>query len=431
VIETGQHAASQSSQRSPAKMPQLFASLLPGIFLIGYNVGTGSVTAMSKAGANFGTDLLWAVLVSCVMTFYLMSLSSRFTMVTGMTLIEGFRRYIHPGFAILMMVALSGIILSALIGVLGIIADVLHVWSLTITEGGLSTTLCAGLTATILYGLIATGDTALFEKLLALLVSIMAIAFITTMVTEFPGFSVVLKGLVPKIPVEAVGSDNNPLVVVAGVVGTTVSVFVLVIRTGLVKEKNWGLEDLKVERRDAAVSASLMFVVSAAVMITAAATLYGRGIPLNQISEMIPMLEPLFGSFALSVFVIGIVAAGLSSHLPNLLVIPWIFDDYRGLPRNSKTASKRILLLILSVFSLIGASFGIKSVFLMLLSQACISVILPPVLCALAFLTGSARIMGEQKTGRKDYFCLLFILLFAFYMSAQGIRGLILALTAL
>ncbi|MBW2567067.1 MAG: divalent metal cation transporter, partial [Deltaproteobacteria bacterium] len=43
-------------------MPQLFASLLPGIFLIGYNVGTGSVTAMSKAGANFGTDLLWAVL---------------------------------------------------------------------------------------------------------------------------------------------------------------------------------------------------------------------------------------------------------------------------------------------------------------------------------------------------------------------------------
>ena len=30
---------------------QLVASLLPGIFLIGYNVGTGSITAMSKAGA--------------------------------------------------------------------------------------------------------------------------------------------------------------------------------------------------------------------------------------------------------------------------------------------------------------------------------------------------------------------------------------------
>jgi len=80
---------------------------LPGIFLIGYNVGTGSVTAMSKAGANFGMDLLWAVLVSCVMTYYLMSLFSRYTMVTGQTAIEGFKRHIHPAFTIVLIVLLS------------------------------------------------------------------------------------------------------------------------------------------------------------------------------------------------------------------------------------------------------------------------------------------------------------------------------------
>ncbi len=34
-------------------MKKLFMSILPGIFLIGYNIGTGSLTAMSKAGANF------------------------------------------------------------------------------------------------------------------------------------------------------------------------------------------------------------------------------------------------------------------------------------------------------------------------------------------------------------------------------------------
>ena len=51
------------------KIKTFIASIMPGIFIIGYNVGTGSVTSMSKAGANFGYDLLWTVLVSCIITY--------------------------------------------------------------------------------------------------------------------------------------------------------------------------------------------------------------------------------------------------------------------------------------------------------------------------------------------------------------------------
>ncbi len=71
---------------------RLLSLFLPGIFLIGYNIGTGSLTAMSKAGANYGTDLLWAVLVSCLITWYLINFFSRFTMASGMTAMEAFRR---------------------------------------------------------------------------------------------------------------------------------------------------------------------------------------------------------------------------------------------------------------------------------------------------------------------------------------------------
>ncbi len=410
-------------------MSQLVASLLPGIFLIGYNVGTGSITAMSKAGAVFGTELLWAVLLSCVMTFYLMSLCSRFTIVTGMTLIEGMRRYIHPTLALLFLVALSAIILSALVGVLGIIAEVLQVWSATMVEGGIARNWCALFTAVLVLVLVVTGDSRRFEKLLAVLVAIMAIAFISTMVLEFPGWGVVLSGLVPSMPASTAsgmsGSESSPLVVVAGVVGTTVSVFVLVIRTGLVKEKGWQLKDLAVERRDAGVSATLMFVVSAAVMITAAATLHSQGIALNRISEMIPMLEPVFGPFALNAFVMGVVAAGLSSHLPNLLVIPWIIDDYRGVTRETRSRAKQVLLLALTVFSLAGVSFGGSPVFLMLVSQASIAVILPALLCTLVYLTCSRRVMGEHCNKTGDYLILAGILAFAFYMSALGVQGLL------
>lgn len=40
----------------------------PGLFLIGYNIGTGSVTTMAKAGAEHGMTLLWAIIVSCLFT---------------------------------------------------------------------------------------------------------------------------------------------------------------------------------------------------------------------------------------------------------------------------------------------------------------------------------------------------------------------------
>jgi len=412
-----------------SKTSRLIASLLPGIFLIGYNIGTGSITAMSKAGANFGTGLLWAVLLSCLITYHLMSLCSRFTIVTGMTLIEGFKKHISSWFAIAMLVILSSIILSALIGVLGIIAEVLHIWTESFIDGGISVTLCATITATCLYLLVIIGNTNSFEKILAILVAIMGVSFISTMIITFPGFENIASGFIPKIPEEVMGSDNNPLVVVSGVVGTTVSVFVLVIRTGLIKEKGWTIHDLKLDKRDSAVSASLMFVISSAVMITAATTLYEKGIRLNHIAEMIPMLEPIFGSFAISIFIIGIIAAGFSSHLPNLLVIPWILDDYRELNRNTSSFTNRTILLILSAFSFIGVSFNIKPVYLMLLSQACISVVLPLVLIAIIYLTSKKSIMGDYRTNKIDYIILAGILLFAFYMSFQGIKGLIIDLS--
>lgn len=287
------------------------------------------------------------------------------------------------------------------------------------------------LCASIVYALVFSGDTKSFEKILALLVAIMALAFITTMFIELPSLAEIGQGLIPKIPENANGSDNNSFVVMAGMVGTTVSVFVLVIRTGLVKELGWKIEDVAMEKRDAGVSATLMFIVSAAVMITAATTLHKQGLHLNRISEMIPMLEPLFGEFALSIFVIGVIAAGISSHLPNLLVIPWIISDYQGLDRNVKTSRNRILLLVLSLASLFGVIVGVKPIFLMLMSQACIAMVLPIVLGGLIYLTSKKTIMGQHINTTKDYVILAGILVFALYMSSLAVQGLVADLSKL
>ena len=86
-------------------------------------------------------------------------------------------------------------------------------------------------------------------------------------------------------------------VIIASMVGTTVSVFVFIIRTGLVCEKGWTMKEHRIQRRDAGFSALLMFIISAAVMITAAVRAFpGRVIPsvLNRKESPLPVHRPLF-----------------------------------------------------------------------------------------------------------------------------------------
>ena len=50
------------------KIAKGIALFLPGIFLLGFNIGTGSVTAMAKAGAEYGMTLLCKRLVMSVLS---------------------------------------------------------------------------------------------------------------------------------------------------------------------------------------------------------------------------------------------------------------------------------------------------------------------------------------------------------------------------
>ena len=57
----------------------------PGLFLIGYNIGTGSITTMAKVGAEHGMTLTWALVLSCIFTYILMVAYGQTTLVTGKT----------------------------------------------------------------------------------------------------------------------------------------------------------------------------------------------------------------------------------------------------------------------------------------------------------------------------------------------------------
>jgi len=410
------------------RIKKYMAGLLPGIFIIGYNVGTGTISSMSKAGANFGLDLLWTILISCLITYYLIVLFSRYTMATGETVVQGIKNHISRPLTVMLIILLSIIIFSALMGVLGIVADVLEAGSDALFQEYLPAKWWAVLVAAILYIVLWGGNYAFFKRILAILVAIMGLAFIITMIINFPPAGEIARGLIPDIPKNAMGSDNSPMVIVAGMVGTTVSVFAFIIRSQIIRETGWSIKDCAIQKRDAAHSAIMMFILSAAVMVTAASTLHVQGLKMNDVSEMVLLLDPIAGKKALGVFVVGIVAAGLSSHLPNLLIIPWLMIDFKDSKRDTRTNKYRLLLFILSIISLTGVMLGIKPIFIMLLSQACISIVLPLTLAAVFYLTSSKHLMHDNANKTYDHIILWLIMAFSIYMSYLGIGGLLMDL---
>jgi len=413
-----------NSLKHKSSLKNVLASLLPGIFLIGYNIGTGSLTAMSKAGANYGTDLLWAVLLSCLITWYLINFFSRFTMSTGLTAMEGYRKHIHPAFAWILWGGLSIIILSALMAMIGLLTDVLIVWFQEVWELELDRRVAGIALAIFVYGLILIGNTKRFEAMLSIMVALMGLAFIGSAIRFFPGIKTVLNGFIPRMPAVAEGSDNSSMSILASMVGTTVSVFAFLIRSGQVKDQGWTMDDWKIQKRDAIVSATMMFVLSAAVMLTATSTLHLAGHKMNHIKEMIPMLKPLFGPLALFVFAIGIMAAGTSSHLPNMMVIPWLTDDLKGCPRNTRTGKKRVILGLLTVISILGV-FMSRPVFLLLLSQVGISIVMPMALLGLMYLSARHIKNKDHRPKPIEWVALGLISCFSLFMSGLAVRGLI------
>ncbi len=403
-------------------LKKLFKSLLPGIFLFGFNIGTGSVTAMAKAGATYGMSLLWTILLSCIITFFMIHYYGKYAIVTGETALAAFRKHIHPAVGVFFIVALTTNVSGSVIGVMGIIADICFEWSKTFITGGIPAVYFALFFIIVVYLLFLDGRMEFFQKVLSIIVAIMTVCFLINFFMLTPPLIEVVKGLVPRIPASEGG--QNAFLVVASMVGTTVFSGLFIIRTTLVKEAGWTIADLKIQRKDALFSAFMMFVISAAIMASAAGTLYVNGLGLENASQMITLLEPLAGPFAVAIFTFGIVSAGLTSQFPNVLLLPWLLCDYNQTDRNLKLKKYRIMVFFISLLGLVVPIFNAKPIVVMIASQAFGSLIFPVTVSCILYLGNKRSIVGEYRYKFFTNFILILILIFAIYMSAIGFQGL-------
>ena len=406
------------------KFSAYIALFLPGIFLLGLNIGTGSVTSMAKAGADYGMSLLWTILASCLTTYFMINLYGRYTLVTGETALQAFKKHIHPAVGIFFIIALTVGVCGSVMGVMGIVADICFEWSKTIVDGGISPIYFALLFISMVYFIFWNGKTQFFERALAIIVAIMSASFLLNFFIMMPPPIDIIKGFIPTVP-ETISGEKGPLLIIASLIGTTVFSGLFIIRTTLVKEAGWTINDLKKQRNDALFSVTLMFLISGSIMAAAAGTLFVEGIQLSRASQMIELLEPLAGSFATSIFAVGIVSAGVSSQFPNILMLPWLICDYNESERDMSLPKYRLIVFIISLLGLVVPVFDAQPVFVMIISQALNAIILPLTVLGIFYLVNRKDLMGTYKADVKSNVILTLILIFAIFTSVTGIKGVI------
>ncbi len=242
------------------KISRIFKSLLPGIFLFGFTVGTGSVTAMAKAGADYGMSLLWTIFLSCLITFILINLFGKYTLVTGETALASIRKHIHPAVAMFFVVALTAHVCGSVIGVMGIISDVCFEWSKKYVDGGIAPLNFAIFFIALVYIIFLLGKSKHFNNVLAVIVGIMAICFLINFLILTPPLIEIAKGMIPNVP--DTKPNESTFLVMASMVGTTVFSGLFILRTTLVKEAGWTFTDLKTQQRDALFSGIMMLLLA-------------------------------------------------------------------------------------------------------------------------------------------------------------------------
>ena len=140
------------------------------------------------------------------------------------------------------------------------------------------------------------------ERMMKVMVGVILLCFAVNLLAAQPNVAEVLQGFIPQIPEPKItGSSNiDPLILIASLLGTTLSVAGAFFQGNLVREKNWTIDDYKRSVGDSIIGVSLLTGISMIIMITAATAILGK--PADDIGTLASALKPLLGKAAYWIF---------------------------------------------------------------------------------------------------------------------------------
>ncbi len=364
----------------------------PGFLVTAAFIGPGTIVTASRAGAGYGTALLWAVLFSVAATVILQNMAARVGLAGRRGLAEAIRDSLaSPGIraAALALIAATILIGNAAFQTGNLLGASLGLELLT----GLPAGLLVLIVGSFAGALLLTGTYRTIQNALAALVGLMSVVFCLVAVLTAPNLGEVFAGLlIPRIPAGA-------LLTVMALIGTTVVSYNLFLHASTALER-WPdpqriEKNIRESRRDTLFSVALGGLITAAVVV-AAAPLLGQGADAADAATVAARLEPLLGRAAPVFFGVGLFAAGLTSAITAPLAAAYAVGGALGLGTDLKSVRFRLLWgFVLSTGMCCGIFLGGSPYQIILLAQAGNGIVLPLVLVLLLLAANRRRIMGR------------------------------------
>lgn len=174
-----------------------YHALGPGILLAATSIGASHLVFSPQAGALFGYQLLWLVVVSHLVKYPAFEFGPRYAAATGRHLLDGYARIPGPRGWTLVLFLLSTLAqgIGVLAGVVSIAGCVLWTWT-----GLLDTAGCAVLLTALIVTLLLAGGFSWLDHLNKIMMATLAVATVLAFVPIIPGPEVLPSLVVPSLP---------------------------------------------------------------------------------------------------------------------------------------------------------------------------------------------------------------------------------------
>jgi manganese transport protein len=355
-------------------------------------IDPGNFATNIQAGAKYGYDLLWVVLTANLIAMLFQALSAKLGIVTGRNLAEMCRDEFPSSIVWAMWVvseiaAMATDLAEFLGGAIGL-ALLFHVPLLA----GMAVTAC------ITYGILMLERTGFrpIELVIGSLVGVITLCYVVEIfIAPVDWGATAFHTVVPQIP------DAEALLLSVGIIGATVMPHAVYLHSALTQARTpvrSGLEKRQVLRfsnQEVVVALAVAGVVNMAMVMMASSAFHAGHSDVAEIETAYHTLTPLLGGAAAGVFLVSLIASGISSSTVGTMAGQMIMQGFVGF--RIPIAVRR---LVTMAPAFVVVALGVNATKALVISQVVLSIALPLPMIALLMFTRRPDIMGAFANGR-------------------------------
>jgi Mn2+/Fe2+ NRAMP family transporter len=293
----------------------------PGLIASSAGNDAEGIATYSSAGAKFGYDLIWVMVVSTVSLAVVQEMCARLGAATGRGLLDLIRERFGIGWSLLAMailfIANSGVVVSEFLGI-GAAAELFGLPKWLVLPA-----------AAMLWYVVIFGSYAWVEKIF-LAMTLVFFAYPVAAILARPNWAEVARGaFVPTFQ-----SDQQYIFLLVAMLGTTITPFMQLFQQSSIVERGVARRHYGPERLDSYVGAIFANLISITMIIATAATLHQAGqTEIETAADAARALEPIAGTAAKTLFAVGLMGASLLAGAILPLATAYAVSEVFGVPK--------------------------------------------------------------------------------------------------